>query len=1429
MRTGKSLFLVMLMMMSTLVLLVPVAPQAMAVNETNVGVITGTETWSGTHTLSGDVQVAPGAKLIINAGTTVNIPNGTYIEVEGSICAGSSICGASQASTGSPVRFIWADPANASANGRCSFNSDAKCGEGVILRSSIDSAPSSTGMSFVEFTNGYGYPILATGQSNPYLSVLIFDGASIHADNLKFSDINTSNVLAMNLAAPTITDSTFVVGTDEEGWKASAVRAYGSGNGILSTFTIRSSTFTGATADECGSQSEGLAALLTEDSFIALESISISNNAYGAFFASSSGSLATSTFDIQCNAIDTNGHKTTGNIKHWLTISNSSITTDEGAGLTAYDSARVKFADSTITGASEGSGIGVRGATIVANNNVIGPIGGWNGVWVYGDEFDVTLENNTINATKEPLLIGEYHYQDEGWNVPSPSQGVAYIANNTISGSTETCSSQEMYGGDFDCPSIHVFMSSATIVDNVGTGGAGDAIRATGAILNVQRNNIETGDFAVRAGVMDDNYGNKYATLGFFAENVWPGAGQVYNITESSITVQSEYIADPDPSSNETYPVSLSWGGAECPYLYNECLQLSDSKYMPPRGMPLGMEIINNASIFMYANLTNFDLDKAHIQNQNTAWGVQLQEGELVRLRAMVKGVHVSNADIIIRDAVGREVYNMTTDPWGYSPWVSLPSDFHIDTNWNHLANGANENSCDDGIDNDGDSVMDSADPDCQGGGREMSTYHVTASKFGKGSIDYTFNLTGQLDDVVSLNNIGPNLVVDQQDNQPFKRIITMTGSAVDGIDCDCATDYEAWLSQFGNIKEVQVKPPGVTNWDNAYIAVDTSGSNGLITRENHPWSSWTFDWDMGQQAEDDYTFEIRAFDGLDYSPILTRVFQLNTAAPLIYVDSPANHSSHDGSSVTFTGRASDPYAGINGNDIQKIHFEIRSEVEGSDDFYVTTTTPGGPAWSYTWDFSAQLSGEYTFNIWASDSNFCKSSKDECAWRSLVLDIENENARPIIELSDPLPDAGGRISSSEATLIAGVSKDADGQVTKVLIEITDLQTGLLLQNTPAPITNFEAVGVWQSWSVTWDTRMLTHDFQYKLTAKAYDGYDWSYESEVIFTIDNPPDANNLRPVFNTTGWVENIQLFCDSHSQSFDRCTVAQINLHDWFYDPDGDLTWYNFVVVNDASDPSDDYYDDLVIINADGIAKYNPLTALDILGADMSIWTLEGVQFEVIDTSGSRNSSFLVNFVVQAIDFTATRADGEMDEPITKNNPALFEGRGRPGSEVYIRLVDGGREVNHTTIGADGFWRMEVSKNDLAGSGLNDISFEYNGQEIVHSVQSGVADEEGMSTIVWVILIIVIIAIIGGVFVFLFVEFEDEDDLVDMAEEVERDTEDPYAWAKKKLAEEAQQSALSVAAQAAPAPQPVANPEHPGWLWDPTTQQWVPDPNFRQ
>ena len=67
----KSISLVALLLLSTLTGLIAI-PTASAVNETKSGIISGTETWTGTMNLNGDVVVAEGAKLIVNAGTVIN-------------------------------------------------------------------------------------------------------------------------------------------------------------------------------------------------------------------------------------------------------------------------------------------------------------------------------------------------------------------------------------------------------------------------------------------------------------------------------------------------------------------------------------------------------------------------------------------------------------------------------------------------------------------------------------------------------------------------------------------------------------------------------------------------------------------------------------------------------------------------------------------------------------------------------------------------------------------------------------------------------------------------------------------------------------------------------------------------------------------------------------------------------------------------------------------------------------------------------------------------------------------------------------------------------------------------------------------------------------------------------------------------------------
>ena len=287
--------------------------------------------------------------------------------------------------------------------------------------------------------------------------------------------------------------------------------------------------------------------------------------------------------------------------------------------------------------------------------------------------------------------------------------------------------------------------------------------------------------------------------------------------------------------------------------------------------MPLSMELNPNATTFTYSDVQNFDRSKIHIQNQNTAWGVQVEQGELVRYQVKADNSQVPGAQVTIKDANGKPLYNMTTDAYGYTPWVTLPSNFHIDTNWNHQATDQGEDSCGDGVDNDGDTLKDGQDPDCQSGNREMPTYSVEAKKFSKGTSTHDFTLSGMVDEVINLQNIAPSVTVNQNDGASFAKTITLTGSAHDGQPGPYFNDYDSWLKQFGDVKRVEIQPHGSQDW---YLATDTSGANGEVTMTNWPFKTWSFDWDMANHFEEDVTFRVRSNDGLDESIVNTRIFK---------------------------------------------------------------------------------------------------------------------------------------------------------------------------------------------------------------------------------------------------------------------------------------------------------------------------------------------------------------------------------------------------------------------------------------------------------------------------------------------------------------------------------------------------------------------------
>ena len=1433
-RPLSSISLVTLLLMSLMVGMVTV-PTVSANNETKNGIVSGTETWSGTHTMTGNVTVAEGATLIINAGTTINVPAGSYLNVRGALCAGDAACGATQGSQSSPVRFLWGTPSDWSKTNWCHIpnaqvprnNPDAACGGGVVIRDTIDEAL--TSLNFVHFEKAYGFPIYSANAQTYRYGALVFDGSSINANGLSFSDINTTNIIAIEAASPIISNSEFTIGVDGRGFNGAAIETLGAGLGILSAMEVRTSTFTGDTEAQCGNQGGGRSLIYTEDSYINMEQLDIRDNAYGIFLRGSSGSFTNSTVDVLCSGVDTNSFKQTGEINHILYINDNEITTEEGAGITAYDGARISASDNTISGASAGSGVAVRSSYAELYDNDIGPIEGYNGFWILGSS-DVIAENNTIHDTTfEPVVLGEYHYKDQGWNAPAPTANRLYFANNIIENNSGTCNSNYMYGGDFACPAIHVFMASATIVNNRVTNNMGDALRVNGGIVNVQDNDMETGDFAVRIFQFDDNYGNKYGSIGYFSGNTWTNATQVYNVTESRITVQSEYI--PDVASG--YPVMLAWEGAECPYVTDECLQLPVSAELPPRDMPLAIELVSNSTVFSYADLQNFDTSKIFVQNQNSEWGTQVRQGELVRYQVKAAGSNVADATVVIRDSVGLPLYELETDAFGFTDFVSLPSDFLIDRNWNHVVGDSavdvpgtpeveaiDENSCADGYDNDGDTKVDTADEDCANG-REQAFYTVEAYKFGKGEKTFSFTLTGGIDDIINLDNLRPSVVVDQLDGASFATTVTLTGAAWDGIagsgsPGEYALDQIAYEKQFGIVKRVEVQPPGSQSW---YSATDTSGANGEITRDNHPFKTWSFEWDLSghPEGESDVTFRVRAFDGLDTSPQETRKYKLNLVPPTLILNEPLDGSTHRNGKVLFTGTASDPYVGVQGSDIQQIWFNIT----GPNDYFSHLYTQGQTAWEYQWNFEDLPSGEYTFEVWAADSDFCIDWPDGCNVERRTLIIENDNTPPFVTVDAYTADGelvidGGILRASEDSYLQGGALDNDGQVTRVEVQVLDLASSILMSDEELIVTQFLSNGAWQ---VTWDTSDYIHDQQYEIIVRAYDGEDYSDEVRRRIRIDNPVDRENNAPTFNGLEWPQTLTIFCDKNSNSIDRCGAGEsIDLAAFFSDADVDSTFLIYDVFDDPATFEDDDYPAYITINSRGVATYNPMDGMAQTTTEISEWSLEQVMFEAQDEYGSVAYSFRVNFLVRAVEFDVQKISNE--EYLDTDVPATFSGTGLPGSTVSVRTESGGIRLNSTRVLSDGTWTMDVTLTQLNSNQATQIYFEMDGQDSSsqYTITPASAAQGGLSMI-WIIVgALLAVVVLAGVVLTFFVEYEEFEEEADAATaEVE---EDPYAWAKKAAPE-------IPAEQAAQAAAPAASSQHPGWLWDAATNQWVPDPDY--
>ncbi|MDP6912559.1 MAG: hypothetical protein QF736_01360, partial [Candidatus Thalassarchaeaceae archaeon] len=799
---------------------------------------------------------------------------------------------------------------------------------------------------------------------------------------------------------------------------------------------------------------------------------------------------------------------------------------------------------------------------------------------------------------------------------------------------------------------------------------------------------------------------------------------------------------------------------------------------------------------------------KVKIATQPTHFAVQVSRAELVRFQALIGGEKVSDALVIVEDALGNDLYRVKTGGDGFTPWVALPSNFHLDfrglgggDNPDGFADDEYEDSCSDGIDNDGDLTIDIADSSCDysAGTRELSLYRYTAYRFGYGYYSGQFTLEeNSLEETAHLENEAPTVIVTENDGHSFRRVVNITGSAHDGTLANSyLTDERAQWDQGGYVHAVQVRNPFTGSWEDAELAIDTSGADeGEVTRFNRPFSSWYYNIDMtGLAGEGDFTFEFRAFDGIDHSPVVSRTIKLNTQPPSIFVTTPSSFSSHDEGSVVFDGYSQDPYGcpdncntdiGLVYMQISGPNYQVTSPVETNSD----------GTWDWEWDFSTRPREltTYTFTIWASDSDFCNGEVDECQPVVLTLTIDNRNSQPTISVNQPF--SGTRISSSLDTALTGVARDFDGGVTRVDLEVKDVSNDYV-SVFETSTSEFSEDGIWE---IEWDTTQLRHDAEYLLRFRSYDGIDYSSWTEVTIVADNPPNAGNNQPEFDSSGWQSEITLYCDSESNSVDKCTTVEIDLKEFFSDADNDIQFIS--VYNDTSIDSDDRHALVVGVGTDGIARYDPADML-FFNDDMESWTLNNVIFIATDAWDSRINSDPVNFRVVPLQFTIQEPEQSWVE---EDEMAIYSGIGLPGKQVSVLI--GGNPVNNTIVSEDGTWELGIPASRIKGDS-SIPKFTYAGQTTeVSAISKGEPTPE--STNWGTIGVVSVLAILSLAALAYFTGFIG----------IEIDEEDEYktpAQIPKNYGDEEEESSLE------------RYDDHPGWLWDAASEEWVPDPDFEE
>ena len=201
----------------------------------------------------------------------------------------------------------------------------------------------------------------------------------------------------------------------------------------------------------------------------------------------------------------------------------------------------------------------------------------------------------------------------------------------------------------------------------------------------------------------------------------------------------------------------------------------------------------------------------------------------------------------------------------------------------------------------------------------------------------------------------------------------------------------------------------------------------------------------------------------------------------------------------------------------------------------------------------------------------------------------------------------------------------------------------------------------------------------------------------------------------------------------------------------------------------------------------------------------MENVIFIATDKWESRINSNPVTFRVVPLQFIIEEPDRLWVE---EDEMAIYSGEGLPGKQVSVLI--GGVPVNNTIVSSNGTWELGVPGSRIKGDS-SIPQFSYGGQTTeVSSINKGEPEAESSNLLLLSgIGIIVLIALVSLAFFTGIIGLEIEED----DSETKRPAEfsDDHGEKKSDFNQNLQKFE-----------------DHPGWLWDPSNEEWVPDPNFQ-